>query len=198
VDRSAQSRSSARASVVVVAWLLLGALLVGGSLAAAATAPCWPPPVAAPVTVAFTQPSCPYCAGHRGLEFGTDTGEAVIAVADGRVSFAGQVAGVVYIVVDQRDGLRATYGRVAPTRLAIGAEVRSGEQIATTAGAFYFGLRRPAVASDKGAPPTQEYIDPAPYLGKRRYRVRLVPTDGSARPPAGPGRLECPIAPAVR
>ena len=37
-----------------------------------------------------------------------------------------------------------------------------------------------------------EYIDPTPLLGRWRRPVRLVPTDGSTRPPAPPARLECP------
>lgn len=146
-----------------------------------AGASCYPPPVEAPVVVRYRAPACRYCAGQRGIEFGTREGEGVRAVAAGVVSFVGPVAGTRYVVVAQVDGLRATYGGLDRILVRAGAEVRAGQRLATAAGQVYFGLRR-----------GDEYVDPTPRLGRWRRPARLVPTDGSARPPAPPARLECP------
>ncbi len=149
----------------------------------AAIAPCWDPPVAAPVVDPFRLPACTYCPGNRGIEFGPESGQPVAAVAGGQVSFVGTVAGTVYVVVEHADGIRATYGRLATTAVRRGDTVVAGQRIGTTTGAFYFGLR------DGDRP-----VDPTSLLGQRRYRRRLLPIDGTPPPAAGPGRLVCPNA----
>ncbi len=142
---------------------------------------CYPPPVEAQVAVAYREPACRYCAGHRGIDFDSRPGDSVRAVAAGEVTFAGSVAGTRYVVVAQADGLRATYGGLDRVLVPEGGVVRQRQRLATAGGAVYFGLRR-----------GDEYIDPTPLLGRWRRPVRLVPTDGSTRPPAPPARLECP------
>ena len=74
---------------------------------------CWLPPVDAPVVDPFRPPPCTWCAGNRGLEYGTPSGVAVRAVAAGEVTFSGTVAGERYVVVRHADGRRATYGGLA-------------------------------------------------------------------------------------
>src|SRR3954470_12542621 len=98
----------------MTAWLLLLALT---------PAQCYAPPVTAPVVDPFRQPPCAQCAGNRGLEYATPPGTAVTAVAGGVVTFSGVVAGTRYVVVDQPDGYRATYGRLAGSFVGIGAQV---------------------------------------------------------------------------
>lgn len=142
---------------------------------------CYPPPVEAPVVDGYRAPACRYCAGHRGIDFGARRGDSVRAVAAGVVAFAGTVAGTRYVVVAQVDGLRATYGGLDRVLVSTGVEVRVGRRLATAAGQVYFGLRQ-----------GDEYLDPTPRLGRWRRPARLVPTDGSARPPAPSARLECP------
>ena len=103
------SRAAALAVVVVGA--------AGASPVAGAGGACFPPPVEATVAVAYREPACRYCAGHRGIDFDSRPGDSVRAVAAGEVTFAGSVAGTRYVVVAQADGLRATYGGVtADTR----------------------------------------------------------------------------------
>ena len=153
------------------AWLVLVALAPGA---------CYVPPVDAPIIDPFRQPPCEQCAGNRGLEYATSVGTPVRAIARGTVSFSGVVAGTRYIVVDQPDGYRATYGRLGAAFVGIGAQVSAGSVVGTTTAGFYFGLRV-----------GETYVDPAPMLGTYRYRPRLVPTDGSARRPAPPPTLEC-------
>jgi murein DD-endopeptidase MepM/ murein hydrolase activator NlpD len=161
----------------------LAALVVvaGVSPAAGAAGTCYPPPVEAPVAVAYREPACRYCAGHRGIDFDSRAGDSVRAVAAGEVTFAGSVAGTRYVVVAHADGLRATYGGLDRVLVAEGGVVRQGQRLATAGGLLYFGFRR-----------GDEYVDPTPLLGRWRRAARLVPTDGSARRPAPPARLECP------
>jgi murein DD-endopeptidase MepM/ murein hydrolase activator NlpD len=152
-----------------------------------ALAPCWEPPVVAPVTDPFRLPSCTYCPGNRGIEYAPSAGQPVTAVEGGAVTFVGVVAGTLYVVVEHTDGIRATYGRLAAAAVHRGSLVTPGQRIGTTGDAFYFGLR------DGDRP-----VDPTPMLGRRRFPVRLVPTDGSAGWPVGRGRLVCPNVDARR
>jgi murein DD-endopeptidase MepM/ murein hydrolase activator NlpD len=143
-------------------------------------ATCYPPPIEAPVVDPFRAPACAQCAGNRGLEYATAPGTPVTAVAPGVVSFSGVVAGTRYVVVDQPDGYRATYGKLAAATVALGASVRVGGVVGTTTAAFYFGLRI-----------GDEYVDPAPLLGRSRFRPRLVPLNGAGRRAPSPPRLVC-------
>jgi murein DD-endopeptidase MepM/ murein hydrolase activator NlpD len=152
--------------------LLLAVALLPGA--------CYAPPVRAPIVDPFRAPACAQCAGNRGLEYATDPGTPVSAVAPGTVSFSGVVAGTRYVVVDQSDGYRATYGKLAAATVVVGSQVRAGAIVGTTTAAFYFGLRV-----------GEEYVDPAPMLGTYRYRPRLVPVDGTARRAPPPPRLAC-------
>lgn len=147
----------------------------------ASMAPCWDPPVVAPVVDPFRLPACTYCPGNRGIEYAPAPGQAVGAVASGRVTFIGTVAGTLYLVVEHTDGLRATYGRLGSAVVTRGATVTAGQHLGTTSAAFYFGLR------DGDRP-----VDPTHLLGRRRYPTRLLPTDGTPSPAVGAGRLVCP------
>jgi septal ring factor EnvC (AmiA/AmiB activator) len=141
-----------------------------------AAAECFWPPVDAPIVDHFRDPACPYCAGNRGLEYTTAPGTPVRAVAAGTVTFAGDVAGTRYLVIQHADGRRATYGRLATINAVEGTVVAAGSIVATTTAALYLGLREGEV-----------YVDPEPLLGRLRRPARLVPIDGTAaRPPAVP------------
>ncbi|MGZ4793614.1 MAG: murein hydrolase activator EnvC family protein [Ilumatobacteraceae bacterium] len=148
------------------------------------TPSCYQSPVAAPVVDPFRPPACTYCPGNRGLEYQPAAGSPVVAASAGVVGFSGMVAGVRYLVIDQVDGRTATYGRLASVLVAVGAAVRPGEPVGTTTGRFFFGLRR-----------GDRYVDPAPYLGVRRYRRRLVPVDGSPPRRAPPPLVTCAALP---
>jgi murein DD-endopeptidase MepM/ murein hydrolase activator NlpD len=146
---------------------------------AAVLAACWTPPVDAPVLDPFRPPACPWCAGNRGLEYGTIVGQPVRAVERGVVSFAGSVAGVRYVVVTHGDGLRATYGRLASVAVRRNSVVDAGARLGASGTGFYFGLR------DGEVP-----VDPAPRFGRWVRRARLVPLDGSPAQPTA-ARLAC-------
>lgn len=143
-------------------------------------APCWSPPVVAPVADPFREPACAWCPGNRGIEYGTSPGAPVRAVATGRVSFAGSVTGTVYVVVRHGDGRRVTYGNLEAVRFDVGDLVVRGQVVGRAAGAFHLGLR----VGDR-------YVDPGSYLGRYVRRPRLIPTDGTAGNAAPPPRLRC-------
>lgn len=149
---------------------LLGALI---PVVAVGAAPCWPPPVPGTLVEPFREPPCPYCAGHRGLGYRVEPGSVVRAVAAGRVTWAGSVAGVRYVVVRHADGLRVTYGELASTRLRTGRIVVAGGEIGRTGDTFHLGVRS-----------GDDYLDPEPFIGRRTVRPYLVPIDATAPRPA--------------
>ena len=160
--------------------LLLAALLTQAPTALASSPPCWTPPVQGTVTDEFRAPACPYCAGNRGLEYATTPGRPVRAVASGTVDWAGTIAHVRWVVVRHADGLRVTYGRMASANVSSGDMVLRGAVIAATSDRFYLGVRR-----------DDDYIDPAPMLGRLVGRHRLVPIDGRPARAAPPPVLRC-------
>jgi murein DD-endopeptidase MepM/ murein hydrolase activator NlpD len=141
-------------------------------------AACWAPPVPGPVVEPFRAPLCEFCAGHRGLEFSSPPGSAVVAVEAGVVTFSGSVAGIRYVVVAHADGIRATYGSLAATEVGQGQRVVAGQRLGTSGPRLYFGLRR-----------GQQYLDPGPWFGRPAGRPRLVPLDGRYRRPGRAGRV---------
>ncbi len=172
-------RPSLRHRLPVAAVAALVAIAASFASAALA-APCWSPPVTAAVTDPFREPVCRWCLGNRGLEYGTDAGESVRAVASGVVAFAGAVAGTRYVVVRHGDGLRVTYGNLSETRVSSGDVVGRGSLVGTTGGRLHLGVRD-----------GERYVDPAPFIGALRGVVRLIPADGSPAAPAPPPRLRC-------
>lgn len=168
---------SRRSHGMVAAALMVVAVFVPTVVSAAT---CWAPPVAAPVTDPFRLPPCRWCAGNRGIEYATTPGEPVRAVESGRVSFAGTVAGSRYVVVEHRDGRRATYGRLLVGHTDAGELVLRGQIVGRAGATFHFGLRD-----------GDRYVDPGPSIGELVGRPRLVPADGGpAAPPPAP-RLRC-------
>jgi murein DD-endopeptidase MepM/ murein hydrolase activator NlpD len=146
-----------------------------------ATPTCYPPPVAAPISVPYVQPGCTYCPGHRGVEYDLAADTPVRAVAAGTVTFAGAVAGTRYVVLLQPDGRRATYGMLAAISLTRGDVVAVGQVVGRSTSRLYFGLRDAADAP----------VDPTHLLGRFVGAPRLVPVDGSTPRRAPPPRLVC-------
>ena len=167
-------------AVVVVA--LHGA--IGTGTAGAVPPPCLLPPVSgASVIDAFREPACPYCPGNRGLELAPAPGSVVIAAAPGRVSFAGSVAGVRYVVVEHASGHRTTYGRLASMVVRAGVTVTAGEILGVSTDRQFLGLRL-----------GERYLDPAPFQAMVRPLPQLVPHDGRNRRPPRSGVVTCPVS----
>jgi len=159
------------------------ATVPGGHLSPAGAteppAPCLLAPVSARVADPFRDPGCRWCAGNRGLEYDTGPGRSVQAGAGGAVSFAGSVAGTLYVVVEHPSGLRTTYGRLSTILVAHGDRVAAGTPVGRTGAGLFFGVRR-----------GDTYLDPAAYLFTEYFRPRLVPLWGPRRP-AKPAGLSC-------
>lgn len=164
----------------VVAAVMVAAIVVSVAPVDAVATPCWQPPVDATVRDPFRPPPCPWCAGNRGLEYDVSPATVVRSAAAGMVTFAGPVAGTLYVVVQLPNGWRLTYGRLAATRLQDGDGVLTGTRIGTTGQQFFFGMRI-----------GDAYHDPARYLGRLVGTPRLIPLDGSAPRAAPPAEPRC-------
>ncbi|NED08967.1 M23 family metallopeptidase, partial [Streptomyces sp. SID6648] len=130
-------------------------------------------------------PADPYGPGHRGVDLAAGPGARVLAAADGRVSFAGRVAGRGVLAIEVAGGgsppLRTTY---EPVRSLVekGVSVRAGQPVGVleagpfhcAAGCLHWGLRR-----------GEAYLDPLSLLPPgllRRGPSRLLPVFGVPEP----------------
>jgi hypothetical protein len=165
-----------RAALAVLVVALLASGLVRPGPADAADPPRYRPPVDAPITDPFRAPTTPYGPGNRGLDYGTAPGTVVRAAADGRVTFAGLVAGTRHVTVLHDDGLRTTASYLDRIDVVVGQRVRQGDPLGTTAGALHFSARN-----------GDAYLDPASFFGEGPVHVRLVPFDD---PPGSGARGE--------
>ncbi|MDN0199724.1 M23 family metallopeptidase [Streptomyces sp. S.PNR 29] len=145
----------------------------------------WPVGTRPPVLRGWAPPAAPYGPGHRGVDLAAPPGTAVRAVAAGRVTFAGRVAGKGVVSVELAGTgdppLRTTY---EPVRASVekGDEVRAGDVVGTVEATgshcavtcVHWGLRR-----------ADAYLDPLSLLPPwllRRGPSRLLPVLGV--PPA--------------
>lgn len=126
------------------------------------------PPVEAPVTDPFRPPAGPYGPGNRGIEYATTPGTDVVAAADGVVTFAGAVAGSLFVTVRHADGIRTTVSYVGSALVTAGQTVVQVEVIAIAGPVTHVSARR-----------GEEYLDPSLLWGGPP-RVFLVPLDGDA------------------
>jgi len=129
----------------------------------------WRPPVT-PVDVVrdFHPPAERWLPGHRGVDLRTAPGQHVRAAGDGRVAFAGTLAGRGVVSVDH-GALRTTYEPV-DAQVVVGERVRAGETLGTvgtgtghcgSGSCLHLGLRR-----------GREYLNPLLILGRASARLR--------------------------
>ncbi|WP_405464820.1 M23 family metallopeptidase [Streptomyces anulatus] len=178
-----------------------GAGLGGGADSGARS---WPLTGRPSVLRGWEPPTGPYGPGHRGVDLTAGPGARVLAATDGRVSFAGRVAGRGVVAIEVADSgsppLRTTY---EPVRALVeeGASIRAGQPVGVleegpfhcAEGCLHWGLRR-----------GDAYLDPLSLLPPsllRRGPSRLLPVFGvpeadavrvSRSPRAGPSRRRCP------
>ncbi|MFJ4583298.1 peptidoglycan DD-metalloendopeptidase family protein [Streptomyces echinatus] len=145
----------------------------------------WPVGSRPPVLRGWEPPATPYGPGHRGVDLAAPAGSPVRAVAPGRVTFAGRVAGRgVVSVALAGTGLRTTYEPVRPS-------VRKGDRVAAGGvvgvvepGGAHCG---PETCVHWGLLRGETYLDPLsllpPWLlGRGPSRLLpVVPRQGSAR-----------------
>lgn len=163
-------RWSPRGAIVLA--VLLVALLAGPARAGPPPTPtgdpAYIPPVEAPIVDPFRPPPTPYGPGNRGIEYATVPGTPVRAAGAGEVSFAGSVAGSLYVTISHPDGIRTSYSFLADVTVRRGEAVDQGTVVGHTGSRFHVGARRGDI-----------YIDPASLWGRRGPpRVALVPLDG--------------------
>lgn len=164
----------------------------------------WPLAGRPSVLRGWEPPTGPYGPGHRGVDLAAGPGARVLAAADGRVSFAGRVAGRGVVAIEVAGSgsppLRTTY---EPVRALVeeGASTRAGQPVGVleegpfhcSEGCLHWGLRR-----------GDAYLDPLSLLPPsllRRGPSRLLPVFGvpeadavrvSRSHRAGPSRRRCP------
>ncbi|MFJ7525242.1 murein hydrolase activator EnvC family protein [Streptomyces griseus] len=164
----------------------------------------WPLAGRPAVLRGWEPPAGPYGPGHRGADLAAGPGARVLAAADGRVSFAGRVAGRGVVAVEVAGSgsppLRTTY---EPVRALVeeGVSVRAGQPVGVLEdgpfhcdeGCLHWGLRR-----------GDAYLDPLSLLPPallRKGPSRLLPVFGVPEPVAvrvsrahraGPSRRRCP------
>lgn len=71
----------------------------------------------------FDPPGVRWMAGHRGVDLAAAPGATILAAGEGKIAFAGVVAGVPTVSIDHDDGIRTTYHPVIPW-------VKPGEYVA--------------------------------------------------------------------
>lgn len=145
----------------------------------------WPVGSRPPILRGWEAPATPYGPGHRGVDLAAPAGAAVRAVAAGRVSFAGRVAGKGVVSVELTGTgdppLRTTY---EPVRASVkkGDEVAAGEVVGAVEASgshcsqpcVHWGLRR-----------GEAYLDPLSLLPPWLLRTgpsRLLPVLGVPLP----------------
>jgi hypothetical protein len=161
----------------IVVGVLIGTIVagIGGSASAAGT---WTWPVRGPIIRAFDPPASTYGAGHRGIDIAVPVGTVVVAPVAGVVSFAGRVAGQLFVSIDHGAGVVSTSSYLSAALVAKDDPVAEGQPIGLTGAGhpgsatahLHFGVRLGGV-----------YVDPLAYLGPISLVgiVRLAPIGAS-------------------
>lgn len=134
--------------------------------------PAYLPPVEAPIADGFRPPATTFGPGNWGIDYATAPTMPVRSAAAGTVVFAGQVGGVLHVVVLHPDGLRTTYSLLDAITVHRGDRVEQGAVVGVSGSSLHFGVR----VGDT-------YLDPAEVFARPRGRARLVPDDGRGLPP---------------
>ncbi len=141
------------------------ALVTAGSALGADAGPsagAWDWPVVGPVIRPFDPPENPYSAGHRGIDIAAPSGTAIRAPAPGVVTFAGKVAGELFITLDHGDGYVSTYSWVSAIL------VQKGDAVARGATIGFSGMGHPGSVTPHlhlGVKLFGAYVDPLLVLG---------------------------------
>lgn len=171
-----------RSSALRARWLLIAVLVAISPLPsepARADSGGWMPPVDGSVVRPYEEPPAPFAAGHRGVDFGAAPGTPVRAANNGRVTFAGAVAGSLHVVVAHAGGIRTSYSFLLRVDVQVGDDVMRGQVVGVAGGSgeghgpgvLHFGVR----IGDR-------YVDPMLLFEPTDLTklVRLVPADERA------------------
>jgi len=163
--------------------LVLFVSFVAPAHARAATTAAWIRPVAGAVTRPFDPPRSRFGSGHLGADLSAPRGSPVRAAGPGVVSFSGNVAGALHVVIAHAGNLRTSYSFLASTAVRRGDSVSAGQIIGTTGGkgqshdgsSLHFALRT-----------GDTYVDPMVLFGSVDLVavVYLAPTSEPPHPVA--------------
>jgi hypothetical protein len=134
-------------------------------------------PVAGAVLQGFDPPDTTFGAGHRGVDLAAVAGDVVGAAADGRVVFAGSVAGDVWVSIAHADGVTTSYGPMADLRVRAGQDLARAETLGRLAAGGHGTGRRDA-GLHWGARIGGRYIDPMDLLDGGVPRPSLIGVGG--------------------
>lgn len=162
---------------LLIPFLALLLLAVDPSMSFSGGAAAWAWPVVGPVIRAFDPPDSPYGSGHRGIDIAAPLGTPVRAPAPGVVSFAGKVAGHLFVSVDHGGGMVSTSSWVSVLLVRKGDSVAEGTVLALSGSGhagvepahLHFGVKRDG-----------EYLDPLSVLAAPDVSafIRLAPLAG--------------------
>ena len=139
------------------------ATAMAGPVAVPKTGWTWPLEPAPAVVRPFHPPPTPWSAGHRGVDLAASPGQPVLAVGDGRVTFAGPVAGRGVVVITHDDSLRTSYEPVSAAP-PVGLPVRAGTPIGVVAPTP--GHCSPGTCLHLGLRRGESYLDPLTLFGR--------------------------------
>jgi Peptidase family M23 len=176
-----RSRTFRLIAVVVGIATTTSGLAIGAPSATACEG-AWTKPVDGAVVDPFRAPPNPYGPGNRGIDYSAPAGTSVRAAAGGVVSFAGQVGGSLFVVVEHEGGLRTTYGFLSSIAVRANQQLARGQAVGAAGGthpgqppdSIHFGLR----LGDR-------YVDPSVLFGPCDLTklVHLAPVDQPEREP---------------
>jgi len=151
-------------------------------------------PVRGEIIRHYEEPPGPYASGHRGIDYGVASGTPVHASNDGKVSFAGPVAGEgLFITLAHADGIETTYSFLSSVAVKALDQVIKGQQIGLS-GAGHPGEGRDALHF--GMKQNGQYINPEPLLqdddNDVSNAIGLAPTDEQGSNENPPSRSSPP------
>jgi murein DD-endopeptidase MepM/ murein hydrolase activator NlpD len=148
--------------------------MLAGGVSPASASGTWLWPVSGPVIRAFDPPDDPYGAGHRGIDIAAPFGTPFQAPAPGTVTFAGTVAGNLFLTIDHGGGLESTYSWISSLAVKKGDTVSAGQVVGAT------GTGHPGSGITHlhmGVKLDDVYVDPLEYLAPMSVSgfIRLAP-----------------------
>ncbi len=107
--------------------------------------------------------------GHWGIDIRAEAGTEVVAPARGRVTFAGQVAGMRSVTVLVEERIRISLSYLSSVDVSVGDSVNAGSVIGRS------GRAHGEDALHMSVRVGGSYVDPLAYLNCRSGTIRLIP-----------------------
>lgn len=185
---------SAVSGVLAVAIAILCSLVLpSGGAAATAGSGAWPWPLLGEVVTPFVNGSDPYAAGqHRGLDIAAPVGSPVLAIVEGRVSYAGKLPdGGLAVTITSADGqwlISALH--LAERNVARGQSVAPGDLLGRVGTTGKRSVEQPHLHLSLRKAATRTYVDPLSMLGRPRLPAPAAATKSMPAEAAVPVRAQ--------